>query len=333
MPSSQTVPPTDRRYSRRLMWLAVFIFVLFGGYTIGWFVVADRLESGIDAELAKMSDPNGVTASCDDRAIVGFPFRFELNCSSVSYDSLQDNVAFQAKALRGARQVYDLQRTVAELDGPLLIEAPFALNLDWSLLHASVRDDSPLPDRVSVEAKDLRGMDAASAGIKILFQAKQLEGHMRTEGQIVDLAGRFETLQIEPEAIEGRTIPPLTGLFDLGVDNGVALAGARPRTARGANGQLRVLSLSIEGGGSVTATGPVSVSADGLIDADLKVAIVNANAVSQAMQTAVPEQANSIRTAFAALALLGDQPTLPLTVEKGEARLGFIPLGRIAPLN
>ena len=156
---------------------------------------------------------------------------------------------------------------------------------------------------------------------------------MRTEDEAVDLAARFEALQIEPDAVEGRIIPPLTGVFDLTIANGLAQAAVKPSTLRGATGFLRALSLSIEGGGSLITAGPVSIDDGGLLNAELKVAMVNAKAVSQALQTAIPEQANTIRTAFAALALMSDQPTLPLTITKGEARLGFIPLGSIAPVN
>lgn len=332
-PQSPPAPQPDRRYSRRLKWVAIIIALLAAGYSAAWFVIANRVEKGIDAGIAEMREEDGVTADCAGRNISGFPFRFELNCDSISYDNPHDDVAFQAGSFHGARQIHDLALTVGELKGPLNIKAPFALNLNWSQLHASIREARPLPARASFDAWDLQATDPASAAVKTLFQSKHVETHMRTEGEAVDLAARFEALRIEPEVVEGRILPPLTGVFDLSITNGVAMSAQQPMSLRGATAQLRILSIAIEGGGSVNSTGPVTIGTDGLIDAELKVAIVNAAAVSDALQTAIPEQANSIRTAFAALALLGDQPTLPLTIRKGEARLGFIPLGNIAPLN
>ena len=42
--------------------------------------------------------------------------------------------------------------------------------------------------------------------------------------------------------------------------------------------------------------------------------------------------AAQIKTSFAGLAAMGDNPTLPLKVSKGRAMLGFIPLGNLPPL-
>ena len=43
--------------------------------------------------------------------------------------------------------------------------------------------------------------------------------------------------------------------------------------------------------------------------------------------------ADQIRTSFAGLAVMGDNPTLPLKISKGRAMLGFIPLGNVPPLE
>jgi hypothetical protein len=280
-----------------------------------------------------MRDEDGVSANCANRKISGFPLGFQLTCDAVSYENPQENVTLEAGAFHGAKRVYDLPLTVGELKGPLQIKAPFRLDLNWSTLEASVREADPLPSRISIDARELVATDADSAALKTLFGARKFEAHMRNEGDAVDIAARFETLLIKPDAIGGRVLPPLTGVFDLSIANGISLSAMQPLSLRGANGQLRIVSIAIEGGGSLNATGPVSIDANGLLDAELKVAIVNAAAVSKALQVAIPEQANTIRTAFAALQILGDQPTLPLTIRKGEAQLGFIPLGSIQPLN
>jgi len=48
---------------------------------------------------------------------------------------------------------------------------------------------------------------------------------------------------------------------------------------------------------------------------------------------AIPEQKNAIEQGFAALAMLGSEPSMPLKVVKGKASLGFIPLGKIKPVQ
>ena len=42
---------------------------------------------------------------------------------------------------------------------------------------------------------------------------------------------------------------------------------------------------------------------------------------------------SQIEQGFAGLALLGNEPSMPLKVVKGKASLGFIPLGKIKPLD
>ena len=51
------------------------------------------------------------------------------------------------------------------------------------------------------------------------------------------------------------------------------------------------------------------------------------------LATAIPEQKSQIEQGFAGLALLGNEPSMPLKVVKGKASLGFIPLGKIKPLD
>jgi len=48
---------------------------------------------------------------------------------------------------------------------------------------------------------------------------------------------------------------------------------------------------------------------------------------------AIPEKADQIRQGFAAVALLGSQPAIPLKIVKGKASLGFIRLADIAPVR
>lgn len=321
-------PEPSNRYSRRLMWLAAFIVLLFGGYSAGWFVIADRVEKGIDENFAEMKAEDGVTASCDNRKISGFPFRFELFCDRIAFDDPNAQVNFEAGALRSARQIYDLKHTVGELDGPLTITAPLDLTLNWSALRASVREAKPFPERISIVADALKGTD----GTTPLFSADKAEAHTRSNGADIDIASLFTNLTIDPATVDGRAIPPLSGALDASITGGVALADAEPLSLRGQSGQVRVLELSINGG-RLQVKGPISFDAEGLANGQLNVAIENPAAISQALQTAIPEQASNIKTAFQALTLMGAQPSLPLTIQQGVARLGFIPLGQLPAVD
>ena len=74
---------------------------------------------------------------------------------------------------------------------------------------------------------------------------------------------------------------------------------------------------------------PEPSNTQGLVDASLAIRLENPKAVAAILAAAIPEKADQIRQGFAALALFGDKPSMPLRIVKGKASLGFIPLGRI----
>ena len=47
---------------------------------------------------------------------------------------------------------------------------------------------------------------------------------------------------------------------------------------------------------------------------------------------AFPEKRREITSAFSALGFMGNDPTLPLVIERGQAKLAFFKLGDIPPI-
>ena len=73
---------------------------------------------------------------------------------------------------------------------------------------------------------------------------------------------------------------------------------------------------------------------DGLIDADLKIKIHEPEGgVGASCRRPSRNRSRQIEQGFSALALLGNAPSMPLKIVKGKASLGFIPLGRIGPVQ
>ena len=79
MPSSDATTPN---YSRRIILLAVFIVVLFGGYSLGWFYVADRVREKIDTIVANL-DKAGIAVDCANAEVRGYPFRIGVFCDAL----------------------------------------------------------------------------------------------------------------------------------------------------------------------------------------------------------------------------------------------------------
>lgn len=324
--SEHTLPAVDRRYSRRILWLGVFVVLLFGGYTLAWFWAAGELEREADAALAKLGE-RGVEAECAGLEARGFPFRIGLFCDETLYRDTERGVEVSAGALRSAAQVYNPFRVVGELDGPARVELPDAppLDLEWEVLKASARLDEPLPERASAEARRL----AVESDGQPILQADDVQGHMRMSGADLDLAWSFRGLVLDESLLDGGALPPLDGAGD-GViaDGGDVLEGG----LRGHSGEVRSAQVSAGGDAGVTVSGPFSVAEDGLLNAQLTLRATEPARLSEVLAQAFPEQAGQIRAALGS-GLLGSEPTLPITIDKGQVRLGFIPLGEIPPLR
>lgn len=331
MTSSQETKTT---YSRRFLWLGLFIVLLFGGYSAGWFWFAGRTENEIRKAIADINR-DGVSASCVNSTVQGFPFRIGLFCDRLEYEDTRQRISATTGNLRTAAQIYQPARTVLEIDGPLRLTAPDLpeLEFNWDLLHASARFANPLPQRVSVEARKVTGQASFTDGAPIpLFTAEDVQSHFRPNGADIDLAATFTGLVIDPRALQGRKLPVLDGSADTSWTNGVEMATSAGTSLRGQAGTIRSMTITSGGNTGAAVTGPWSIGDDGLLDADLRVTIQNPRELSRLLAEVIPEQRQQIETAFAGLALLGDAPSLPLKVVKGKATLGFIPLGMLPPL-
>ncbi|HEV7254226.1 MAG TPA: DUF2125 domain-containing protein [Mesorhizobium sp.] len=324
--SEQSLSVPDRRYSRRILWLAAFVVILFGGYSLAWFWAAGELEARADAVLARLGE-RGVEAECAGLAARGFPFRIGLFCEETLYRDTERGVEVSAGAFRSAAQVYNPFRIVSELDGPARVELPDAppLDLEWEVLKASARVDEPLPERASAEA---RRFAVASDGSPIL-QADDVQGHMRMNGTDLDLAWSFRGLVLDESLLDGGALPPLDGAGDGVIANGADVAR---NGLRGHSGTIRSVRISAGEDASVIVSGPFSVEEDGLLNAQLTLRATNPARLSEVLGQALPEQAGQIQAALGS-GLLGSEPTIPITIDRGQARLAFIPLGEIPPLR
>ena len=321
------------KYGRRFFWLALAIVAVIGAYTGGWFYAARMLEAEVGSAVAGLNG-NGRRASCEEPQARGFPFRLGLFCRSVMYEDARSGVSFQARALRSAAQVYEPWRVVGELDAPGRLEAPGlrALALGWESLRASVRLARPLPERLSVEALGVEvGLDEQGARPEPLFKARSVEAHLRPAGEDLDVALRFGEVQPDAALTRDVALPPLSGLADLVLAGG-ALPGGMEGSLRGRSGTIRNLTVTAAGGAGVTVSGPVSVDEAGLVDAELQLVVREPMELARILGDLAPQARREIELALSSIAAMGGSPGLPLRIVKGEARLGFIPLGDVPPL-
>lgn len=335
------VSPSGPNYGRRIKWLGIFALALAAAWTAAWFWLAGLGETRVDAALASVN-AQGRPFACDNRSIKGYPFRLGLFCDSIRFEDPSRGVRVSASALRTAAQVYNPWHLIAELDGPALIDAPGLqpLEINWSLLHASVRANKPLPDRVSVESKGLDvGLRIEAGAVARAIAADYAAGHMRREDKDVAFAGEAGGLSIDPAITPGRTIPLLSASYDMVLKDGLRILGARPKdiraALRGASGEIRSMVVIFTQGGEARIAGPVSLDAAGLIDGDITVTFKDGDELGAALAKAIPEAASVIKPALSAAAMAAGkdrQASLTLTIRKGKVSAGFFPIGNIPPL-
>lgn len=321
-------------YARRIQWLALFVAFAILAYWAGWHYLAGRISGEIDATLARLAG-DGIDASCTGRDMRGFPFRMGVFCDTVTIVDARSGATLSGAGLRTAAQVYDPARIVGELDGlraeTRLSNGSGTDTLGAAAIRFSARIDRPLPQRASVEASDVT-LNADAGPSAPAAAAASMQAHMRRAGADLDIAARAEALSLElPGAAEAIDLAHVE--LDLTLTDGVALVTSSDPGLRGTAGMLRGLDIATGPDAGFSASGPIAIRDDGLIDAELTLSVRNPAAVSAFLAELFPEQRDTIESLFRGLSILGSQPSLPLVVKAGEARIGFVPVGRIPPVE
>lgn len=329
MPSSK---PGSSVHQRRIIWLAAIVIMTIGVYSVGWFYAARLLEEQATQSLADLNRGER-QFGCENPQGRGYPFRIGLFCDRVRFDDPQRGLSIAAGALRSAAQVYAPRHIIGELDGPLVVgltDLP-SLQAGWSLLRASIRLAEPLPERISVEANDL--IVAPEANPRELVRMRMAAFHMRPNAGNLDVALQFAGLTIDPALLAQRLIPPLDASADISFEGGLAALSANPGSLRGRAGTIRALSLAAGEGVSISMSGPASIGEDGLVNADLSISVNNPVEIARVLGVIFPEAEQQLTSIASGLRTLGNTTAIPIRIEAGRIFLGFIPTGRIAPLD
>ncbi|MBO6717380.1 MAG: DUF2125 domain-containing protein [Rhizobiaceae bacterium] len=319
--------------TRRFIWLAIAIIAAIALYTFGWFYAADRLVSEAQAALDRASS-GGNRAVCEQMDARGYPFRIGLFCDAVFVERRTEGIDLDAGALRSAAQVYSPRQVVAELDAPVRLNLPrlLPLHFTWGSLQASARLALPMPERTSLVAQRLNvEADTPGVGNTGLLGADRAEVHLRPAGANLEVGLRTNALTMGPLLTAGQ-LPPVSGVADFVLLDGMARFGARDFDPHGARLDIRRVEIAVEGGGNLAISGPLSVRDDGLVDADLQVKASDAAALLAIVAGAFPEISQQMLTLGAGLAALGPDQPLPLRIREGVVTLGFITLGQIPPI-
>jgi len=331
MTSSELRPPKARR---GLLWLVLALLVAFGLYSAGWFWLAERVRGEAAQTIAALNG-KGIDAECTNLTVSGYPLRFAVACDGLAYEDDARNVAATSGKLSAVATILRPFSPSAEFRGPLRTTAPgmAPLWIDWDRLTADTGLSWPLPSSLRLTAEGLSGQTDPEEGDPVsLFSAGKAETELRPNGQDLVASGRFGDVEIDADAIGGRMVPPFDAVGAATLKNGIAVLQAGTKSLRGQAIEIANLELS-SGEARVALSGPLSIDADGLIDARLNIKLTNPKAIAGILSGIIPEQKPQIEQGFAALAMLGSTPSMPLVITKGKASLGFIPLGKIGAVE
>lgn len=321
------------RKRRGLLWLVLFLAVLFGLYSAGWFYAADRIRSESQEVIFDLAK-RGIRSDCARLRVEGYPLRLAVLCNGIAYQDDAKGIAATTGALDASTSIFRPLVVDVNLRGPVRTLAPglAPLWLDWDRLDISTKMLWPLPRQVTLTANGILGQTDPEDDEPIqLFNLSDMALDLWPEGEDILYRGSFAELDLTADALQGRNVPSLDGFGEARLKNGVAVVQSKPKSLRGQALDITNLELS-SGEARISVSGPVSVDEAGLVDADLMIRLTNPQAVAEVLATAVPEEAKKIRQGFGALAMMGKQPAMPLKIIKGNAMMGFIPLGTLKPL-
>ena len=329
MPSSANA---SSPVSRKFAWLAGAIVAAGILWTIGWYFFAAKIEDRLPSTLAQIVGP-GATAECTNADVRGYPFRVGLFCEALSYTNAAEGITTTAGAFRSAAQIYRPQHAVAEVDGPLVLDASgLTLRADWQLLQTSVQAVGDGLDRGSIDARNTSfDIDGTGLTQRLALQADRITAHARRNGVDLDVAAYSENLR--------NTL--VAGLN--------AKAFAFEATLYGQSDMLRVpftplngpfaavlhrVTIEFDATSSLELAGPLQVGANGRLSGNLELTISNVQQLSELVAGFNPESADLIGRFGPMIAALDTRPgddatTLPLTISNGQVSLGIIPLGEL----
>ncbi len=318
---------------KRPITLLVILVVLVAGYTAGWFYIANKLEARAKADMARLA-AQGVGVKCEDLRMGGYPLRVNVICDSISWQRPSEGMSFRAGRFTSGSPVYAPRSLSNDLTGPAFIEFPglAPLEVNWSKFTSNTRLARPFPTEIELAAREVAvGLRTETTTTEPLSTLEQMDFRMSEAD-----AG----LKLAKAAIGNATSPEVDGVADIDVSDAATLLARSDapfhQRLRGHSGTVNQAFLSMPNGAMVSVAGPFSIDADGLINADVKLTLVNPQSLAQAGQTVFPEQGGNIATVLFALSAMpkdeNGNPVMEITVRKGKVSAGFIPLGRLPAL-
>lgn len=325
--------------SRGYLWLVILIVVAIAGYTTVWFYLAGQLENRSRFLLSDLQNRN-VSADCQDLDVRGYPFRLGLFCTSVVAQDQKTATTVSTGGFRSAAQIYRPNHIVSELDGPVSVEADADLlaDLNWDTLRSSTVFNLEGLDRASLESKDFQAnVTLAGASDPVEVTAETSQFHARRNNADLDAVFRLNTAVLRfGEQLANAPALDLQADITLADRAWLLTGGNRPRQPwRDLSASLNNLNADMDNGAGLSMEGPFSINQDGYLTGKFNLEIRNMQAWQEVLTAAFPHLAEEIDNAAGIAAGIdggNGSLSLPLNIDNGTVRIGFIQLGKLPPI-
>ena len=332
----------DTKARWAFVWIVVVVIVLAAGLTGAWYYLAGQLDLRV-AQTIEAEKQRGTDIGCSGRTVFGYPFRLGLRCEALTIDAQRDGFRASAGQLRSAAQIYRPNRVVAELDGPLIVDAKQVAPLDirWELLQASGTFWTQGLDHFALVADQMVVALAQPAGDRQpVASAVRIETHARRRDGDLDLAWLSRGGKIvAPGAPD---LPPADSSADVTIVGAADwldghIDAESPRTAL-AGRKVTMRSVRIDmGDAGAELSGTLAFDQAGTATGDLELAVTDPKQVAKLIGEAAPQIKSVADTVAQAVNFIGRQQggrtVISLNVTQGALSAGIIPLGRIPPLR
>ncbi|WP_297110685.1 DUF2125 domain-containing protein [uncultured Devosia sp.] len=257
---------------KRIIILGGLILLVVLGWTGAWFFIAGQLRQQI--ELQALAD--GETAPqlvCGELAIGGFPFRFDVECSTASLVS--GDLLVEIPYMRASAMVYRPNHLLGAVTGPVMLSDAFTgmrHQLNWTETEASLRIEDWRIARLSIVADDIAWTDTLF-GDTLIASADHIEAHLLDMPEQHDAeAGRAALAgYLRAEALSAPGID-LTGanaeieLEATALPDDIRNWGAAPILPdwQQAGGKLRIVAIRAnDGSADLNASGELALDSEG----------------------------------------------------------------------
>lgn len=320
---------------RLLIFLLLLLVLVVAGWSLAWWLIADRVEAGVDEALAGSAE-GGVAIACAERERGGFPFRFETVCRDASAQPAGGTWSARLERLQAGAWFYEPRHIEANLQGPFELTAEHLdqpATSDWDRATADVIAGENGPRSVTVSftnpvaqatgtevATDRThiavGPGEAAGDSRIVIEADRLRLPARDAVPAADLIFQART-PIPPEAL-------LSGEIDLA--GGISVSDVE-------------LSLETEPV-QAFAQGALDVDPEGVVNGSLELYLVGIENLPELLG-ALPEGARSGGNVLVGALLALGAPAewrgrparrIVINIDDGEVRAGALALGTLPPL-